>query len=105
MGIMLKGEYNSIDPTFKTEEETVFEQQMQAKIAKANRMRELKQQAQEASFDLWLDGLTKEDKDQIFVKLEVFGLERMKEREKEVHLKQYHSDEIWPNELANMKKG
>ena len=55
MGIMLKGEYNSIDPTFKTEEETVFEQQMQAKIAKANRMRELKQQAQEASWDIWLD--------------------------------------------------
>jgi len=68
-------------------------------------MRELKQQAQEASCDLWIDELGKEDKDQIFAKLEVFGLERMKDREKEVHLKQYHSDEIWPNELAGMKKG
>jgi hypothetical protein len=78
---------------------------MQAKIAKANRMRELKQHAQEASYDLWIDELAKEDKDQIFAKLEVFGLERMSEQQKEIHLKQYHSDEIWPTELAGMQKG
>ena len=104
MGIMLKGEYNAIDPTFKTEEETVFEQQMKAKIAKANRMRELKLHAQEASCDLWIDELAKEDKDQIFAKLKVYRVDKMSDREKEVHLKQYHSDEIWPNELAKMKK-
>ena len=103
MGILLKGEYVSIDPEFKTEEETLLEQQMQAKIDKANRMRSMKIKAQQASFDIWMDSVDKNKKLQILENMKVFGLEKMNEQEKDIHLKQYHSDEIWPAELAGMK--
>ena len=58
MGIMLKGNtYTSVDPKFKTDEEIYMQKQMEAKIAKANEMRAMHDQAKEASYDIWVSKL------------------------------------------------
>ncbi|HBY69524.1 MAG TPA: hypothetical protein DEG69_18330 [Flavobacteriaceae bacterium] len=105
MGIMLKGNpYTSVDPKFKTEEEIYIQKQMEIKIAKANEMRDMQNKAKEASYVIWLSTIGEDERDAILAKLKVFARERMSAQQKEIHLKRYHSDEIWPDEYAKMSK-
>ena len=77
---------------------------MEVKIAKANEMRAIHDQAKEASYVIWVSTIGEDERDAILAKLKVFGIEKMNHREKEIHLKLYHEDNIWPDEYTKMRE-
>ena len=104
MGILLKGDrYMSIDPEYKTEEETLLAQQMEAKIKRETKMSELKEKAKKSSFILWEDGLSAEKKQALLESLDIYLLEKLDERGKLAHLKTYYEETIWPKEYEEMR--
>tara|TARA_Y100001970_G_scaffold27797_1_gene33980 strand:+ start:475 stop:1878 length:1404 start_codon:yes stop_codon:yes gene_type:complete len=100
MGIFLKQKtaYESNDPNFRTEDELFLEKQLNAKIEKDKQMKTLKEKACNASFNIWENNLSKNDRERILKDMSYDYTKENKENRIKL-LKHHHREIVWPKEL------
>tara|TARA_A100001035_G_scaffold280056_1_gene283762 strand:- start:628 stop:1899 length:1272 start_codon:yes stop_codon:yes gene_type:complete len=102
-GVMKKNnEYISMDQHFKPESVLFMEKQLKARTRRMNDLLQTQKQAEEASFKVWRQDLSKEQLNNAMDKMGVVNKDRLTPQFIEKNLQLFFSEHVWPDELKKL---
>ena len=104
MGILLKGQkYHSNDESFKPEMDRILEENLKRRLKRQHELLALQNEVKDAEFLNWISNLSESKKQDILEGMNIFRLESLAAKQKNIHLKAFWSENIYSNETMNPK--